>query len=121
MTRQNEQLALKNTIVEAILEKKGGNVAVLNLTKLQQSIADYFIVCHAESSVQVDAIADFIEKQTKTALKQAPIHKEGKNNALWILLDYGDVVVHVFKEEQRYFYKIEELWADAQIEYINEE
>lgn len=121
MTRQNEQLALKNTIVEAILEKKGGNIAVLNLTKLQQSIADFFIICHADSSVQVDAIADFIERQTKTALKQAPIGKEGKSNALWILLDYGDVVVHVFKEEQRYFYKIEELWADAQIEYINEE
>lgn len=120
MVKKNAQLQLKNTIVEAILEKKGGNIAILDLTKLDQTIADYFIICHAESTTQVDAISDFVERQTRTQLHESPIHKEGKNNALWVLLDYGDVVVHIFKEEQRYFYKIEELWADAKIEYINE-
>ncbi len=121
MTKEKAQLALKDTIVDAILERKGKDLVVLDLTELEQSIADYFIICHGDSNVQVDAIADFIDRHTKTELHQNALHKEGTDNSQWILLDYGDVVVHVFQEEYRMFYKLEELWADAKIERINEE
>lgn len=121
MVKDNEQLTLKDTIIEAILNKKGKRPVVLNLTKLDQSIADYFIVCHGESNVQVDAISSFVERQAKNELQQNPYHKEGLENSQWILLDYGDIVVHVFQEVYRDFYKLEELWADAEVQNINEE
>lgn len=121
MTSKKDQTLLKDTIVEAILDKKGKQLAILDLTELEQSIADYFVICHGESNTQVDAISDFIERHTKTELQQAALHKEGANNSQWILLDYGDVVVHVFHKEQREFYKLEELWGDAKIQIINED
>ncbi len=112
---------LKDTIVESILEKKGKNLAILDIREIEQSIADYFIICDADSNTQVSAISDFIEREVRTNLKENPISREGKNNALWVLLDYGDIVVHIFKNDQRDFYKLEDLWADAKIEYIKEE
>lgn len=121
MTKEKEQLALKNTIVNAIQERKGNELVVLDLTDLEQSIADYFVICHGNSNVQVDAIADFVDRHTKTELHQNAMHKEGTENSQWILLDYGDVVVHIFQQEYREFYKLEELWADAKIERITEE
>ncbi len=121
MTKEKAQLALKDTIVNAIQERKGKELVVLDLSELEQSIADYFIICHGDSSVQVDAISDFVDRHTKTELHQNALHKEGTDNSQWILLDYGDVVVHIFQQEFRDFYKLEELWADAKIERINEE
>lgn len=109
---------LKNTIVEAIKEKKGHEIVVLDLKKINQSIADYFVICHGNSNTQVDAISDFIERQARVELKEHLIHKEGAENAHWILLDYSDVVVHVFQEEYRRFYNLEDLWADAKKEII---
>ena len=72
---------LKNTIVEAMLERKAGEIKVLNIKKLEQSIADYFIICHCNSTTQVDAVADFIERETRSILHERPIHKEGKENS----------------------------------------
>jgi len=121
MTEKNQQTILKDTIVSAIQEKKGKELVVLDMSNLEQSITDYFIICHGDSNIQVDAISEFIERQIKTELHENTIHKEGTENSLWVLLDYGDVVVHVFQQEQRSFYKLEELWADAKIQHINEE
>ncbi len=112
---------LKNTVVESILERKGHDIKVLNIKKLEQSVADYFVICHATSTTQVDAIADFIEGQTRELLKEKPQHKEGKENSHWVLLDYADVVVHIFLEEYRPFYNLEDLWADADIETIKQD
>jgi ribosome-associated protein len=86
----------------------------LNLAKVPNSITDYFIICHGNSRSQVEAIADSVEAEVKKATGANPWHKEGYENAEWILIDYFDVVVHIFLEESRGFYKLEKLWADAE-------
>lgn len=116
MAGKESAMALKDKIVEAIQEKKGKEIVVLDLTELEQSISDYFVICHGESNVQVDAVSDFVERHVKTELQEGAIHKEGANNSQWVLIDYGDVVVHIFQKEDREFYKLEELWGDAIIE-----
>lgn len=121
MTETTETTNLKNTVVEAIKEKKGKEIIVLGLTELQQSVADFFVICHGDSNTQVDAIASNIERQARTELKEHVIHKEGSENSQWVLLDYGDVVVHVFQEPFRKFYNLEDLWADANTELIKED
>lgn len=119
MTEQNEQDILKNVITEAMLERKAHDLKVLDLRDLTQSVADYFIICHGTSTTQVDAICDFVERQTRTELQERPISKEGNASSQWVLLDYGNIVIHVFLEEMRSFYNLEDLWADAKIEVIN--
>lgn len=121
MTETQEQAILKNIVVEAIKEKKGKEIVVLDLNNLQQSIADYFVICHAESNTQVDAIANNVERQARTEIQEHIIHKEGTDNSQWILLDYGNVVVHVFQETFRRFYNLEDLWVDANKELIKDE
>jgi len=108
-----------NQIVSAIQEQKGLNIITLNFEKIQNSICDYFVVCEATNNRQVGAIADEIEKQLIEKLKIKPSHIEGMENAQWVLLDYFDIVVHVFQDEYRSFYGIEKLWADAEINHIN--
>lgn len=121
MTDKTEPLKLKNTVVEAIQDRKGKEIVVMDLSKLEQSIADFFIICHGTSNVQVDAISDFVDRHIKTELQTSPLHKEGTDNSQWILVDYGDVVVHIFQQEFRNFYKLEELWGDAKIERFEDE
>ena len=121
MTKKSGQISLKDFIVESIKERKGKEITVLDLRKLSQSIADYFIICHGDSNTQVDAISENIDRQTRSELQEHPIHKEGTDNLQWVLLDYGDVVVHVFQEEYRRFYNLEDLWADAEKELISDE
>ncbi|MBA7663098.1 Ribosomal silencing factor RsfS [subsurface metagenome] len=115
----NNNLLLQN-IIEGIKEKKGLEIIDLDLTKVQNSICDHFIICHANSNTQVSAIADSIEKKVKENLNQRVDHREGIENAMWILLDYTDVVVHVFQKEYRDYYCLEELWGDAHISRIEE-
>lgn len=105
-------------ITNGIQEVKGHDIACLDLRKLKHSIADYFIICHGNSSTQVEAIARSVQKETETSLGERPWHKEGLTNAEWILLDYGNVVVHVFLHDQRAHYGLEELWADAETKLI---
>ena len=112
---KSESEKLTEVIVEGILRKKGQEVISLNLTKLPHSVSDYFIVCHGNTKVQVGAIADSVLDETVKELGAKPWHKEGQENAEWILLDYVDVVVHIFTEEARWFYNLEKLWADAQL------
>jgi ribosome-associated protein len=106
---------ISETIVFGIQEKKGNDIVRLDLRNIHSSVADYFIVCHAESSTQVKAIANSVEEEVYKALREDPIRKEGLQNAEWIILDYGDVVVHIFKTEKRAHYGIEDLWGDAEI------
>ena len=100
-------------VIEAILKIKGKEVVDLDLSNLSDAVADHFIVCHGDSSTQVNAIADNVYKEVKDALGLLPKGQEGKANAEWIILDYFDVVVHVFYNETREYYQLEELWSDA--------
>ncbi len=109
---------LVSKVIEAIEEKKGNKIVALNLKKIEHAVCEYFIICDAESTTQVSAIADEIEYLTREDLKEKVWRKSGYENAQWILLDYGNVVVHVFQREWREFYRLEELWADAKFAYI---
>ena len=110
---QRETIRLKDVIVEAILDKKGHDVVSLDLRNISEAITDFFIICHGDSSTQVGAIADNVMKQVKQELGENPWHREGLQQQEWILLDYIDVVVHIFYREKREFYQLEELWDDA--------
>ena len=111
---------LTEIIIKGIQEKKGKKIVSLNLKNIQYAVTDYFIVCHGTSTTQVQAIAESIEDEVRNSIGLKPWHKEGVQNAEWILLDYIDVVVHVFQENTRNFYQIENLWADAEISQIEE-
>lgn len=104
---------LVGKVVEAIQEKKGNDIFILDLKGIEHAVCDYFIICDAESTTQVSAIADEVEHLTKTDLNESIWKKSGFENAQWILLDYGNVVVHVFQRTYREFYNLEDLWADA--------
>ncbi|MBK7030754.1 MAG: ribosome silencing factor [Bacteroidales bacterium] len=105
---------LADIIVKGMQERKAIEIVKLNLGKVPNSITDYFVICHGNSRTQVEAIADSVQAEVKKAVGYNPWHKEGHENAEWILLDYFDVVVHIFLEESRSFYKLEKLWADAE-------
>lgn len=105
---------LSELAVQGIQEKKGDDIVRLDLRNIHSSVADFFIICSANSGIQVKAIAESIEKEIYKATQTDPRHKEGFENADWIILDYFDVVIHIFKTEKRHFYGIEELWGDAE-------
>ena len=100
-------------IAQAMLEKKGQEVLSLDLKKIGTAISDYFIVCNADSGTNVLAIADNVEDRMAEKCRRKVIRTQGRENALWVILDYGDIVVHVFQTAYRAFYRIEDLWADA--------
>ena len=106
------ELALK-TIVEAIQDKKGKNVCTLDLTGIGTSICDHFVICNADSTPAVMAIADNIEEEMLVKCNTKVLRQQGKENAFWIIMDYSDIVVHIFQTEYREFYRLEDLWADA--------
>jgi ribosome-associated protein len=107
---------LLETILKGIFEKKGQNVLKIDLRKLETRITDYFVICHASSGTQVSAICDSVDDTVRKETGEKPLHIEGLDNCFWVLLDYGNVIVHVFLEEYRNFYSLESLWADAAIE-----
>jgi ribosome-associated protein len=102
-------------ITEAIRDKKGHRIIRIDLTGVEHAICDSFIICHGESSTQVGAITDSIREKLKVETGIRAHHVEGVQNSQWVLMDYFDVLVHVFLEEFRDFYKLEELWADGKI------
>ena len=102
-----------DAVVEGIQEKKGKNITILDLTELEHTITDYFIICEGDSNVHVDAVSDSVEDYIRENLSEKPYHIEGRENAQWILIDYVDVVVHVFQHSVRDFYNLESLWADG--------
>ncbi|MDR1056904.1 MAG: ribosome silencing factor [Prevotellaceae bacterium] len=114
-TEQDNSATVLNVIVEAMLEKKASKILDLNLSNLDNSICDHFIITNANSTTQVAAIADNVEDKMIERLGIKLMRRGGDENALWIILDYGNIMVHVFQTEYRSFYKLEELWADALI------
>jgi ribosome-associated protein len=118
MTKKKEvatkqSVSLTDTIIEAIRSKKGEAITGLDLSHLNTTICSTFIIAHATSTVQVRAIAEFIEDQVRDLIHRKPYHREGFENSHWVLLDYGDIIVHIFQKEFRLFYDLEELWADG--------
>ena len=113
---------LIETIVEGIQDKKGKDIVSLDLTGFDGAICSHFVVCNADSTAQVAAIADGIEEKVYEKLKENPWRVEGKQTGLWVALDYVDVIVHIFQSDLRDYYRLEELWADApMIKYESEE
>jgi len=110
-----ESEELTNLILQGMEDTKAKNIMVLDLQDIDHAITNYFVICHGNSKPQLEAIANSIIEKTVKKFKAKPWHKEGFENAEWILLDYVDVVVHIFQEERREFYQLEKLWADANI------
>lgn len=104
---------LSQLVAEGMQEKKGIDILILDLRNIGQSIADYFVICSGNTVTQVDALTDSVEELVYKATQQNPWRKEGKENREWILLDYVDVVVHIFRKDRREFYALEDLWGDA--------
>ena len=111
---------LANVIIEGMQENKAKEIVSLNLKEIETAVCDYFIICHGTSNTHVSAIADSVIDETIKSLKDKPFNREGIENGEWILLDYGNVVVHIFQREIRDFYNIEKLWGDADIDHIKD-
>ncbi|MFI3265753.1 MAG: ribosome silencing factor [Rikenellaceae bacterium] len=104
---------LTSVIVEAADDKKAKNLVSMDLSGFDGAICSAFVICNADSTTQVEAIARGIEEKTAEILNEKPIRVEGTTNALWVVMDYGDVMVHIFETATREFYHLEELWGDA--------
>lgn len=114
ITRLTRNAKIFKTIIRAIQDKKGENIVSLDLRKIPEASADFFIVCQASNTTQVKAICDFVEHEVKEACGEVPYKHEGRQAAQWVLIDYVNVVVHVMHPETRKFYKLEEMWSDAE-------
>jgi len=101
------------TIIQAIQQKKGENIISLDLRKIPEAVTDFFIICQASNTTQVKAISDYVEAQVKKECDENPFRHEGQHASQWVLVDYVNVVVHVMHAETRKFYKLEEMWSDA--------
>jgi ribosome-associated protein len=104
---------LITTIIGGIEEVKGKEITILDLREIENTVCDYFVVCEGTSNTQVNAIVSSIQKQVSKSLQDKPWHIEGTENSEWILMDYVNVVVHVFQKHIREYYDIESLWGDA--------
>ena len=106
------------TIIKGIEEVKGDNIQLLDLREIENTVCDYYIICSGNSNTQVNAIAGSVQKTVSKEIKDKPWHIEGRENSEWILMDYVNVVVHVFQTKFREHYDIEGLWGDAKITQI---
>lgn len=117
---KKEKTEISNKLAEIVVlgmqEKKANEIVKLDMRDINATLSDYFVICHANSNVQVNAIARGVEEEVYKAFGQDPWHKEGHSTGDWVLLDYVDVVVHIFKEDKRDHFRIEELWGDAKKE-----
>jgi ribosome-associated protein len=116
--KKNSTEELTAIIIHGIQEKKGKEILSLDMRNVKNAVADFFVVCHGDSRPQVEAIAKSVEEEVFKKFKEDPFHVEGKENAEWVLIDYFNVVVHVFQKDKREFYGIERLWADAEIKMV---
>ena len=105
-------------IVIGISDVKGQDIEMIDLRKIENRICDFYIICSGTSNTHVSAILDSVKKKVSKTLKEKPSHTEGEENAEWILLDYINVVVHIFQKQVRDFYRIEELWGDCKTNMI---
>jgi ribosome-associated protein len=100
-------------IVEGMQENKAKDIVVLDLRHIHSAVTDFFVICSGESTTQVDGISNSVVRLTRKEIQEKPWHQEGKSNSEWILLDYVNVVAHIFYKDVRKFYDLEDLWADA--------
>ena len=114
-TRLTRNSKIFKTIIHSIQEKKGERLESLDLRKISEAVADFFIICEATNNIQLKAIADFVEVEVKKKCGELPYKHEGRQSEQWILIDYVNVVVHIMLPEPRKFYQLEELWSDAQL------
>ena len=114
--RLNRNSKIFKTIIRAIQDKKGEQVVSLDLRKIPEAVADFFIICEANNQPQIRAISDAVEDAVKQNCGDTPYHHEGKQNLQWVIIDYVNIVVHVMMPEQRKFYRLEEMWSDAPLE-----
>jgi ribosome-associated protein len=115
-TRINRNSKLFKTILLAVQEKKAEEIVSLDLRKIPEAVADFFIICQATSTTQVKAIADNVEQKVKEVCLELPYRHEGMTAAQWVLVDYINIVVHIFQPETRKFYRLEEMWSDADLQ-----
>lgn len=108
------------TIIQAIHDKKGSHVVSLDLRKIHEAVADFFIICEADNAPQVRAITENIESEVKQQCGEAPYHHEAKTTLQWVIIDYVNIVVHIMMPDTRKFYKLEEMWSDAVAEQSND-
>lgn len=115
MNNNVDKQALIDQIVSSIQDVKGEDIMIFDLSEIENSVAETFIICTGNSNTQVNAISGSIEKKVRNELGERPWHVEGTENAMWVLVDYISVVVHIFQRETRSYYDLEELWGDAKI------
>jgi ribosome-associated protein len=122
--RKKDSLAgsqkLSSLVVKGMQEKKANDIVLLDLRKVKNAVADFFVICSGNSDTQIDAIADSVDAEVYKGLKENPWHVEGKNNKEWMILDYTNVVAHIFRKDRRSFYALEKLWGDAEITEIED-
>ena len=109
---------LLETIIEGIQEVKGIDTEILDLKKIETAVCKYFVICSGTSNTHVSSITDSVKKIVSKEIQEKPWHIEGLNTSEWVLLDYSDIIVHVFQEQTREFYRLEDLWGDAKIRTI---
>jgi ribosome-associated protein len=109
----DETQVLLDAIIFGLQEVKAHDIVSLDLKGLSYAMADYFVICHGTSNTQVQALADSVDREVLKLTGERPLHVEGNRNAKWILMDYINIVVHIFDQESRNFYALEELWADG--------
>ncbi len=110
---------LLESVIVGMQDVKANDITILDLRTIHHTMADYFVICHGSSNTQVKAIAQSVEKETAKSCGDQPWHVEGIQNAKWVLLDYVDIVVHIFDKEARDFYALEDLWADAAMKRVD--
>ena len=113
VVRLTKNSKIFKNIIKAIQEKKGDKIISIDLRKIPEAVADFFIVCEAASTTQVKAIADSVEEEVRKNCDELPYKHEGRQTYQWVLIDYVNVVVHVMLPENRRFYKLEDMWSDA--------
>jgi len=110
---RKEATRVTESIVKGLFGKKGEKVALIDLRKIENRVCDWFVICHATSARQVDALAWSVEDEVRRETGIKPFHIEGRENCFWVLLDYGDILVHIFQQPYREYYDLESLWADG--------
>ena len=113
VVRLTRNSKIYKTIIQAIQDKKAQNIISLDLRKIPEAVADFFIICDAGSTTQVKAVADSVEEEVRKICEELPYKHEGRTSMQWVLIDYVNVVVHVMLPESRRFYKLEDMWSDA--------
>ncbi len=118
--KKDDTEILLDEIINGMQEVKAHDIVVMDLRHVENAMSDYFVICHGTSTTQVEAISRSIEKETLKSLGYRASHVEGERNAQWILMDYFDIIVHIFNDRMRDYYALEELWADAAFKRIED-